>query len=47
MGRDGGHDSERYDTRERKATLTVYGRLPSNYVLGAVYLDTVTVTVNF
>ena len=30
-----------------KATLTVYGRLPSNYVLGAVYLDTVTVTVNF
>ena len=30
-----------------KATLTVYGRLPNSLVLGAVYLDTVTVTVNF
>ena len=30
-----------------KATLTVYGRLPNSLVLNAVYLDTVTVTVNF
>ena len=30
-----------------KAILTVYGRLPNNYVFGAVYIDTVTVTVNF
>lgn len=30
-----------------KATLTVYGRLPSNYVFARAYVDTVTVTVNF
>lgn len=30
-----------------KVTLTVYGRLPNNFVLARVYIDTVTVTVNF
>lgn len=30
-----------------KVTLTVYGRLPDTKVFATVYLDTVTVTVNF